>query len=272
MYMRLAFSVAAHLDPEILLLDEVLSVGDATFQEKSLARIDEITRSGRTVLFVSHDAASVANLCQRALYLKDGRPEFVGPVDDALEQYLGRRPQLLIGGGRLDDARRDGTGGARIRSALATDDTGGTELYPDEPIVIRAELEVSPHVDLTAMELELALASPVSGHLIGLATPLSSTGGVREDPYLLQAECRLEELPLKAGSYILSLAIVRGSEVIDRVLNQVELSLLGSRTPNGLRIVARSSPILVRHAWVLQASTAPASIGEPVAKPQVVAN
>src|SRR5439155_25604527 len=78
MYVRLAFSVAAHLDPEILLLDEVLAVGDRSFQEKCLRRIDEITRSGRTVLFVSHDVNSVARLCERALVLRQGRVEFLG--------------------------------------------------------------------------------------------------------------------------------------------------------------------------------------------------
>ncbi|MBA2461684.1 MAG: ABC transporter ATP-binding protein, partial [Actinobacteria bacterium] len=113
MYMRLAFAVAAHVDPEILLLDEVLSVGDQAFQEKSLKRIEEMTRAGRTVLFVSHDANSVARLCERGIVLGGGGVEFAGDVDAALEHYLGNR-RTVHGGGHLRDVEREGTGEARF--------------------------------------------------------------------------------------------------------------------------------------------------------------
>jgi lipopolysaccharide transport system ATP-binding protein len=88
MYVRLAFSVAAHLDPDVLLLDEVLAVGDMAFQEKCLARIREMTGAGRTVVFVSHDVRAVAALCNRALVISEGRITFSGPVDEAVEHYL----------------------------------------------------------------------------------------------------------------------------------------------------------------------------------------
>nr|MDQ3332387.1 ABC transporter ATP-binding protein [Planctomycetota bacterium] len=88
MYVRLAFAVAAHLDPEILIIDEVLAVGDAAFQKKCLGRMDEIARGGRTVLFVSHQMGTVAQLCSRCLYLEQGRLAADGPTEDVIPRYL----------------------------------------------------------------------------------------------------------------------------------------------------------------------------------------
>jgi ABC-type polysaccharide/polyol phosphate transport system ATPase subunit len=89
MYLRLAFSVAAHVDADILLIDEALAVGDREFRERCLARLRELSADGRTVLFVSHDMASVARLCQRALVIDSGTLRFDGDCDAAIASYLG---------------------------------------------------------------------------------------------------------------------------------------------------------------------------------------
>jgi lipopolysaccharide transport system ATP-binding protein len=88
MYLRLAFAVAAHLEPEVLLVDEVLAVGDAAFQKKCLGKMGDVTASGRTVLFVSHNMAAVQSLCSRALWLRDGRVVEDGPSDRVVSTYL----------------------------------------------------------------------------------------------------------------------------------------------------------------------------------------
>src|SRR6266436_1722149 len=88
MYVRLAFGVAAHLDPEILLVDEVLAVGDAAFQKKCLGKMGEVAREGRTVLFVSHNMAAIENLCGRAILLADGQVSYEGGVDECVAAYL----------------------------------------------------------------------------------------------------------------------------------------------------------------------------------------
>jgi len=88
MYMRLAFSVAAHLEPEILLVDEVLAVGDAVFQEKCLGKMDDVTKQGRTVMFVSHNLGAVANLCSRAILLVEGRKHLEGTSREVLASYI----------------------------------------------------------------------------------------------------------------------------------------------------------------------------------------
>ena len=81
MYLRLAFAVAAHLEPDILVVDEVLAVGDAEFQRRCLGRMSEFGREGRTVLFVSHDLGAIARLCPRAIWLEDGRIAHDGPAE-----------------------------------------------------------------------------------------------------------------------------------------------------------------------------------------------
>lgn len=88
MYVRLAFAVAAHLDPEILIVDEVLAVGDAAFQKKCLGRMEDVASRGRTVLFVSHNMAAIQNMCSRCIYLKDGRNSYEGSAENVVGKYL----------------------------------------------------------------------------------------------------------------------------------------------------------------------------------------
>ena len=95
MSVRLAFAVAAHLEPEILLVDEVLSVGDAEFQRRCLGRMEDLSQSGRTVLFVSHQMQAVAQLCDRAIWLEQGRTYLDGPSSTIVAEYL----QSGLGGG-----------------------------------------------------------------------------------------------------------------------------------------------------------------------------
>ncbi len=88
MYVRLAFAVAAHLQPEILIVDEVLAVGDAKFQEKCLEKMKDVSSGGRTVLFVSHNTNAIVQLTGRTLVLSHGTADFVGPSTEAVEKYL----------------------------------------------------------------------------------------------------------------------------------------------------------------------------------------
>ena len=89
MYVRLAFAVAAHLDPEILVVDEVLAVGDAQFQKKCIGKMENISREGRTILFVSHNLAAIKSLCSRGVVLEEGQVRFLGNVDQAVVEYVG---------------------------------------------------------------------------------------------------------------------------------------------------------------------------------------
>jgi lipopolysaccharide transport system ATP-binding protein len=112
MYVRLAFAVAAHLETDVLLVDEVLAVGDASFQRKSLGKMSDVAKGGRTVLFVSHNLGAVRNLCSRALLLEGGRLSFDGNVEEGLALY---ETSFSTGMGLAGDARFDGSLSDSIR-------------------------------------------------------------------------------------------------------------------------------------------------------------
>jgi len=96
MYMRLAFAVAAHLDPEILIVDEVLAVGDAQFQNKCLGKMTEVVKEGRTVLFVSHNMHAVKAICDRGVVLRKGMVDFDGPAAHAIDRYLAGQESIEV--------------------------------------------------------------------------------------------------------------------------------------------------------------------------------
>ncbi len=158
MYVRLAFSIAAHLEPDILILDEVLAVGDATFQRKCIDRMTELARAGHTILFVTHNMQLVPRLCDRAVHLSKGRVIEVGPSDVVTQHYLDRILEDSRGGD-LRSKPRSGDGRARFVRAEAYDSRG-------EP--------VSAHVsgdDLTVrLELETQQALPGVSVRVALQT------------------------------------------------------------------------------------------------------
>lgn len=119
MYVRLAFSVAAHLETEILAIDEVLSVGDAEFQAKSLAKMRDVARDGRTVLYVSHQVHTVTALCTSAIYLDKGALVYQGSVDGALDTYRSSFEKFQVE--QSDPDKRPGTGQVRLESVTISD-------------------------------------------------------------------------------------------------------------------------------------------------------
>jgi lipopolysaccharide transport system ATP-binding protein len=136
MYVRLAFAVAAHLEPDILVVDEVLAVGDTLFQEKCLATMKRVSRTeGRTVLFVSHNLGAVQSLCQSAIVLSQGTVAFHGSVDDGVRHYMQQDTSRL---GAFSDRIRSGSGEARITSVRFEDDSGApsTHFRMGEPLTV----------------------------------------------------------------------------------------------------------------------------------------
>ena len=112
MYVRLAFAVAAHLEPEILIIDEVLAVGDAAFQKKCLGKMKDISEHGRTILFVSHNMAAIQNLCDKCLYLKNGEKMSFGKTEEVIPDYLRATQEIQLL--NLDD-RQDRSGNGKLR-------------------------------------------------------------------------------------------------------------------------------------------------------------
>jgi lipopolysaccharide transport system ATP-binding protein len=162
MYVRLAFAVAAHLEPEILIVDEVLAVGDVAFQKKCLGKMQTITRQGRTVLFVSHSMHAIKSLCGRALLLDAGRVGFDGGADQAVDAYYGltRLADVSATGIIPDDLPREwGTSEARLRSVQLSDTSGrptASQLYFGQPFRIRVTFEALEDIQDAVFEVGIA--------------------------------------------------------------------------------------------------------------------
>ncbi|MBI3463907.1 MAG: ABC transporter ATP-binding protein [Planctomycetes bacterium] len=204
MYVRLAFAVAAHLNPEILLVDEVLAVGDIAFQKKCLGKMNEASRSGRTVLFVSHNMATVSNLCERVMVLKQGRIEFAGDAQEGIGLYVRENvnsPSAVVD---LSSHPNRRSHGKPILQQIVVRDRDGhpTEQIPcGDPLEI--ELLVDPGQGPKFLHFSIQFEDAVGTILFTASTQLSA----REWPVLggrSVVKCSLDRVPLAPGEYCLS--------------------------------------------------------------------
>jgi lipopolysaccharide transport system ATP-binding protein len=214
MYLRLAFAVAAHLEPEILIVDEVLAVGDAAFQQKCLGRMREVATEGRTVVFVSHNMAAISALCTKAMVLSQGAIDFpIGNVRNAIDKYLSRVNEIT----RTELARRtDRQGEGRIRiTHFAVFDGHGNEqeyLASGQEVDFRIYYECPDGAQLRNVSVAIGISSPVGGFVTLLSSQLTDVVFDRVSGRGVWS-CLLKKLPLAAGSYIVNL-IIRQNEVV----------------------------------------------------------
>lgn len=206
MYVRLAFAVAAHLEPEILIIDEVLAVGDAEFQKKCLGKMESVATQGRTVLFVSHNLGMINTLCRNAILLNKGRVDFNGPSSEAIEKYL-QNATTDIGRTEITPEINPDVP-AQILHAKIVNAAGEACLSFDvfDEIYIEAEYEFRTEMKATA----LALTVERNGEML-FASYDSDTDPDRlklRKPGRYKTKVRLPH-PMKSGKYNL-LALVIG--------------------------------------------------------------
>ena len=227
MQMRLAFAVAAHLEPEILVIDEVLAVGDLNFQNKCLGKMQDVATQGRTVLFVSHNMGAIANLCTSALWLDGGRIVARGEVADTVAAYI-----QSVGVARQSDTsrwRHKGSGDARFVDARVRDATGEprTAFAMGETIVLEFDMELartfpSYHMSVDIKRAETGL--PVL-HLLN-----HDSGALFEDLQTGKHRFSVEvpECMLYPGSYVVSLFVAVPGNLMDHVEDVLSFSMVHS--------------------------------------------
>jgi ABC-type polysaccharide/polyol phosphate transport system ATPase subunit len=206
MYMRLGFAIASHIDADVLLLDEVFAVGDEQFQRKCFGKIFEFKQRGGTIVFVSHDAAAVERLCDRAILLRDGRVEFDGPTHDAIVRY-----RRLLAGERDPDERAAGlnewgSGEARIDEValLGADGEQRTQFLAGEPLTLRLRVLAERPVPAPRLSYEVRDSS---GLLIAGAGQSTAELGWDEDTTELVGRFEVDELPLSDGRFHVRLGL-----------------------------------------------------------------
>lgn len=180
MYVRLAFSVAAHLDTEVLIVDEVLAVGDARFQKKCLGKMKDVAaEQHRTVLFVSHNMTAIKSLCDRAILMGKGQVVRDGNTDDVVNEYLGAESAMARTGEIPDDAPRLTNDQARFRSVRVSDTSGAevTNLFYGQPFSVSFECELFEEIREGVFEVSVSTADGI--HVVCSTTLDEGRGPVR---------------------------------------------------------------------------------------------
>jgi lipopolysaccharide transport system ATP-binding protein len=247
MYLRLAFAVAAHLEPEILLVDEVLAVGDADFQRKCLGKMGDVAQEGRTVLFVSHNMPAVQALCARAILLRQGTVAVDGTTGDVLQEYLGHLIATAAHAFENNPDRR-GDGSVRLTSARVLDSEGRTveHLVAGAPVTFEFSYENSVGAEradfLFGIHNHLGIAVTHLNTLIsGFPVPLGERGTLT---------CRIPSLPLPRGEYRIAAAVRLRGKNTDHIPNALAFSVESSIFfPTGRIPRIEQGACLVSHEW-----------------------
>jgi len=204
MYVKLAFAVASHLDPDVMICDEVLAVGDLAFQQKCLTKMADIARSGRAVLYVSHNMRTVSQLCNRGLYLDSGRLTYDGTVERAMELYGGSSARSVSR--NLDELPRSRKRGDTMRM-LSIDFLNTQSLEYEMDSAMEFELKFATHLPEPRLRIRLILQNSI-------ATPIAMT---QTEPFEVRADetyTRRVRFPLDGiapGEYIIKLSLASGT-------------------------------------------------------------
>jgi lipopolysaccharide transport system ATP-binding protein len=245
MYMRLAFAVAAHLEPEILLVDEVLAVGDASFQKKCLGKMGKVAGEGRTIIFVSHNIAAIEALCSRCLILDSGTLTFIGDTSKATTKYL--KDNLSLEYVPLKERTdREGLGNAKINAIRISAPQG---LATGKTITVLANYESKRGIEIK--EFGLSIWTDRELKLISLSTEFSR--GLENIPPQGIVSCTIPELPLVKGNYMLNFFVSSTKGIEDYIINALPFHIDDSDFfGTGKSVDPKWGAIAVRHEWGLK--------------------
>jgi lipopolysaccharide transport system ATP-binding protein len=255
MYVRLAFAVAAHLEPEILIVDEVLAVGDAEFQKKCLGKMEDVSaKEGRTVILVSHQMTAIQNLCTRCIMMEQGHLVLDGKTDDVISAYMSKGTELAIGGptDRLD---REGKGDVWVTAINLRDERGAelAEAIAGKNIVLSVHYSVKTGMTLN----DCIVCVEIHKDLRKFFTLSSALVDKRK--LQLSGDGRIDFLvpdwPLSGGSYNVDTYIESDRMMQDRlddasVIEVIDGDFFGSGKLH--HEGWQGTSVLVRHSWSLQ--------------------
>ncbi|TVR78972.1 MAG: ABC transporter ATP-binding protein [Rhodospirillales bacterium] len=216
MKVRLAFAVAAHLEPEVLIVDEVLAVGDAEFQKKCLGKMQDVAGSGRTVLFVSHNMGAVQNLCPRAIALRNGEMVDDGPAGEVVRRYLNSLVQNSADAFSLENPDRRWAGGLRLVSGCVLDKRGNpTEsILSGEPIALRFAYECDRELDDLCLKFTVYDQSGIA--VTHIRTDLTGFS-IRSTGRRGSLTCTLPRNPFAIGGYRVAVSVDSHGKMIDHI-------------------------------------------------------
>ena len=248
MYVRLAFSVAAHLEPEILIVDEVLAVGDTAFQKKCLGKMGDVAQQGRTILFVSHNMSLIQTLCQRGILLQHGRLVYDGPIQSTVDSYMKTLENLTTDDLSKRTDRR-GLGKSRIINVEIFDENGlpTLTLKPGQPA--RFEFEVDHLLPQTRLTIEIYdhLGQPVVQFMSAQKSTQDQIGSKYQNKIIFE----VDQLMLLPETYRLDVFLVGDNQYQDGLISarrfDVIEGLIDGRPVEPTRFFRVSFP----HRWIM---------------------
>ena len=251
MKVRLAFAVAAHLQPETLIIDEVLAVGDVEFQKKCIGKMKEVSTNGRTVLFVSHNMAVIQNFCNRGMVLQKGKCIFLGEAMECIGVYLGTK--MVEHGGFVDLAyhpsrRKECLPLLQSVRFLVGQGKEADTIFTGKSLTI--ELLVNPAGVLGNPQFGIGFDSPHAGRLFSVGTYLSSANlGEFNGPTVVR--CHIDSFPLLPGRYFLSLSAGNGRDtLIDAIDEALHVDVVADDYyGNGMTPSSGLGPVAVKSIW-----------------------
>jgi lipopolysaccharide transport system ATP-binding protein len=248
MFVRLAFAVAAHLEPEIMVVDEVLAVGDATFQKRCIDRMTELAHQGRTILFVSHNMQLVPQFCQRALLLQRGQLIRSGPAEEVTRDYMDR---LLADTrtGDLADKVHSGNGMARIIRAGLVDREGRavSQFVSGDDFTVRMEIETYQAVDDASVNV---IVQSLYGTRVLTSWNKEVDCHFDLHPGRQAIECRFQNVRLRPGHTVMvNLQLADDHDVIDAVDSAVVMDVVGGPRDKHLSTAMELGVYVCDYEW-----------------------
>lgn len=210
MFVRLGFAVAAHVEPEVLLIDEVLSVGDEIFQRKSAERVEQFRREGRTIVFVSHGLSQVEQLCETVAWIDKGELKMAGPAADVISAYQGQSHGARREVGEL--GQRWGSGEIVISDVRLLDDAGESVITPTTMDPLTIAIDLNAHVPIQDAVVTLGIDT-LAGHPVWRSSTRRNQLSLGLIDGRAQVEIAIAHLPLLEGVYDLTVAVTDSTEM-----------------------------------------------------------
>jgi lipopolysaccharide transport system ATP-binding protein len=254
MYVRLAFAVAAHLEPEVLVVDEVLAVGDIQFQKKCLGKMEDVGKDGRTVLFVSHQMSTIEKLCSRVIVLHLGNVKFDGATKPGIDSYL-QDLQTQTKGAKIKDLKRSGSGDIKIIGFSVEDDIGNPliAISSGAEIVLAFYYELNSEKSIKNVSIGFSIHNTL-GEIISVL--YSDYVGIvfSSLPKVGKFKCKIKDFPYSIGRYLVGVRVMANGIEADWPKGYIgyidveagDFYRTGSIHHSGI------GPVLIRGDWQLE--------------------
>ena len=256
MYVRLAFAIAAHLEPEILIVDEVLAVGDVQFQKKCLGKMEDVSKEGRTILFVSHQMSAIEKLCSRGVLLSHGQNKYMGNVKSTIQHYLADL-EVQVKNTKVSDLKRSGTGDIKV-IGFSIEDQNEQPLISvasGENIVLAFHYEIKTNKPIKNLSFGFSIHNSL-GDILSILYSDYEGHYFSEIPETGKIKCTILDFPYSLGRYLVGVRVLINGIEADWPKGYVGFIDVeaGNFFRKGSSPHSAIGPVLIRGNWDVKSS------------------